>query len=101
MGVKFSTTYYPKNDFVKLDVVIEEGILPLEKLAETVDKAPEVSGDRGICISGRLPVWLFTALAHKYHYTRFVAVYEPRVNACVVVASHWKDRKVGDILPLE
>jgi len=57
---------------------------------------PEVNPRKGVVISGRGPIWLHCFLAHKYHPTPFVAVYDPRLGA-VVVQSH-TDLKEGDII---
>ena len=84
-----------------VEFAIEGGVLDVKELREAVERAPAVSGTSVVCISGRGPVWLFTALAHKYHYTRAVATYEPRLGACVVVASHDPRFRVGDAIPVE
>jgi len=57
---------------------------------------PEVNPRKGVVISGRGPIWLHCFLAHKYHPTPFVAVYDPRLGA-VVVQSH-TDLKEGDVI---
>ena len=68
---------------------IEPGIL--ENL-----KIPSVNPRKGVVISGRGPIWLHCFLAHRYHHTKFVAIYDPRLGA-VVVQSHSKLRE-GDVL---
>lgn len=57
---------------------------------------PEVNPRKGVIISGRGPIWLHCFLAHKYHHTPFVAIYDPRLGA-VVVQSH-ADIKEGDVI---
>jgi len=59
-------------------------------------EAPRVNPRKGVIISGRGPIWLHCFLAHKYHHTPFVAIYDPRLGA-VVVQSH-TDLKEGDVL---
>jgi len=59
-------------------------------------EAPRVNPRKGVIISGRGPIWLHCFLAHKYHHTKFVAIYDPRLGA-VVVQSH-TDLKEGDVL---
>jgi len=61
-------------------------------------EAPKVNPRKGVVISGRGPIWLHCFLAHKYHHTPFVAIYDPRLGA-VVVQSH-SDLKEGDVLDL-
>lgn len=89
-----------KDDLVMLDFSIEGGVLGVEELEQAVNTAPEVPGTKGVCISGRGPMWLYGALVHKYHYTKYVAVYEPRMNACIVVETHVKNRRIGEVIPL-
>jgi len=98
MAVKFKVN--PKKDVVLVEFEIEGGILDIKELPSAVEAAPEVEGRSVVCLSGRAPVWLFSALTHKYHYTKAVATYEPRLNACVVVSSHDPKYRVGDIIPL-
>jgi CRISPR-associated protein Csx3 len=57
---------------------------------------PKVNPRKGVVVSGRGPIWLHCFLAHKYHHTPFVAVYDPRLGA-VVVQSH-TDLKEGDVI---
>jgi len=61
-------------------------------------EAPRVNPRKGVIISGRGPIWLHCFLAHKYHHTKFVAIYDPRLGA-VVVQSH-TDLKEGDVLDI-
>jgi len=55
----------------------------------------------GVILSGRGPVWLFGFLIHFYHPTLFVATYDPRIGGAIVVQSHSKKYKAGDIIPLK
>ncbi len=57
---------------------------------------PKVNPRKGVVISGRGPIWLHCFLAHRFHPTPFVAIYDPRIGA-VVVQSHC-DLKEGDVL---
>jgi CRISPR-associated protein Csx3 len=59
---------------------------------------PNVNPRKGVVISGRGPIWLHCFLAHKFHPTPFVAIYDPRLGA-VVVQSH-ADLKEGDVLDI-
>lgn len=81
-----------------VEIVLSKPISPadIRPILSLVPNAPD-----GVVISGRLPVWLFCALAHHYHPTRFVAVYDPRLAGAVIVESHDPTRNVGDVIPLE
>ena len=61
-------------------------------------KVPSVNPRKGVVLSGRGPIWLHCFLAHRYHHTPFVVIYDPRLGA-VVVQSH-TDLKEGDVLDL-
>lgn len=63
----------------------------------TILEPPEVDATRGVILSGRGPVWLFGYLIHHYHPTAWIATFDPRLGGGVVVASHVKGVKVGDV----
>lgn len=42
-------------------------------------------------LSGRAPIWLYTALTHIAHPTAGVAIYEPRMNKAIIVSRHRPD----------
>jgi len=69
-------------------------------LSLILSAAPVVSGNKGVIISGRGPVWLHSALAHKYHPCLWVAHYDPRVGA-IVVESHTANVNIGDVIKVE
>ena len=63
-------------------------------------KLPKAEG-KGLVISGRAPIWFYCYILHHYlHLFQFIAVYDPKQEGAVVVASHHPDYKVGDILPI-
>lgn len=55
----------------------------------------------GVVITGRAPLWLYTYLVHELHPTAWVACFDPRLNAGVVVATHSRLARVGQVIPLE
>lgn len=56
---------------------------------------------KGVIISGRGPIWLYGYLIHYYHPAKWVATHDPRLKGAVVVQSHTKDVKVGDLITFE
>lgn len=56
--------------------------------------------NKGVIISGRGPIWLYGVLIHHFHPTKFVATFEPRINAGVVIESHSTDFQIGDLIEL-
>jgi CRISPR-associated protein Csx3 len=55
--------------------------------------------DAGLILSGKLPLWLWAALARAYTAPPWVAVTHPQIQGCVVIRS-MGDPAVGAILPL-
>ncbi len=67
-------------------------ILDAENLA-----VPAPSAEHGIILSGRLPLWLMTALAFVYADAPWLAVYQPQLHHCaVVIHSNVSDHVPGD-----
>jgi CRISPR-associated protein Csx3 len=97
-SLKFSVAT-EREDFtvVEVEILRENGIALSEDVRE-VSNAPQVVPQRGVIISGRLPVWLFAALAHHYHPAAWVGIYDPRLGGGVVVQSHTPRRKLGEVV---
>ncbi|MEM4973404.1 MAG: CRISPR-associated ring nuclease Crn3/Csx3 [Candidatus Hadarchaeales archaeon] len=95
--MKYKTKEFP--EFFLLQFELEGGVISPEELGKAVEAAPQLPGNKGVVISGRGPVWLFAALCHKYHPCVWVATHDPRLGA-VVVETHVKERKVGEVIPL-
>ena len=60
-------------------------------------RPPRVDPKKGVILSGRGPIWLYAFLAHHYHPTRWIAIFDPRLGA-VVVESHDPGKRVGDVI---
>jgi len=54
-----------------------------------------------VILSGRAPIWFYGFLIHFYHPTKALAVFDPRLDGAVIVESHSKDLKVGDVIKRE
>lgn len=61
---------------------------------------PLVSPERGIILDGRLPNWLWAALARTYLSQPWVAVYQPQLGQAVVIRSHINAIEVGTQRPI-
>jgi len=63
---------------------------------------PRVAPERGVVLDGRLPNWLYAALARVYADAAWVGVYEPRAQppAAVVVRSRTQQHPIGSTEPL-
>lgn len=97
MPVKY--TVKEKGEFNVVEFELPGGLIQPAELEEAVKTAPEPEFGKATCISGRGPVWLFSALVHKYHPSPWVGVFDPRLG-CVVVETHSPKRKVGEVVPI-
>jgi CRISPR-associated protein Csx3 len=71
------------------DVTLEPGRIVMET----------VEGQGGIALSGKLPRWLFTALARRFAPGHaWVAVDDPRFDRAIVVHSNSASVRAGDVL---
>ncbi|HAE35001.1 MAG: CRISPR-associated protein Csx3 [Chitinophagales bacterium] len=55
---------------------------------------------KGVVLSGRGPVWLYSFLTHFYHPAAFIATFDTHLNKAVVTSSHVSGFSEGDILEL-
>jgi len=53
-----------------------------------------------VIISGRGPIWFYAFIVHRYHIVRVLAIYDPRLEGAVIVASHDVRFKEGQVIPL-
>lgn len=70
---------------------------PSEFAAATTELGDSLTGQFGVILDGRGPVWGFGMLMHAAHPSLFVATRDPRFGA-VVVQSHALTVKPGDII---
>jgi len=63
---------------------------------------PFLSLEWGLVLSGKLPLWLVTALVRLYNEAGlpWIACYHPPSNGAVVVISHTNRYIIGDIIPM-
>ncbi len=87
-------------DVLFLEVRLPGGyVLPEELDGSGV---PPVPAEAGLIVSGKLPLWLYTALVRAYApLVRWVAIYQPQQEGAVVVASRDRLWPVGARVPLE
>lgn len=86
-------------DFVWVEFELKRELKPDDlKNISPPDAVKGKFANKGIVLSGKGPVWLYGFLVHFYHATKFVAVFEPRINAAVVVETHCVDYQVGDVI---
>ncbi|MEM4964057.1 MAG: CRISPR-associated protein Csx3 [Pyrobaculum sp.] len=86
--------------YVEIQLTPSQSIEPNE-LPDAVDyvfqKVNELGAKR-VRITGRGPVWLYTALAHTVaHLCKAVQVYDAVQQRWVTVISHTSEAKIGDV----
>lgn len=78
-----------------------EGVLCPSDLPEILKGSPDIPWGTGVVISGRMPLWVAAALCHRYHPSRWVAVFDPRLAGGVVVQNHHPQGPcVGDVVKI-
>ena len=97
MPVKYSLR--DAKDVLVLEFEIEGGVLDIKELPQVVEEMAKfmskVETNKPVCISGRGPVWLYSALAVELANRGFtVATYEPRQNVCIIVTGREKGRTI-------
>ncbi len=99
MPLNFTVTENEIYTFVEMEINNPEGVLDPSDLAQI--KAPSVPGHKGVIISGRCPVWVYSMLTHEYHPTAWVACYDPRKGGGVVTSRHTPNAPaIGSVVPL-
>ena len=89
---------------ILLEIQLTDVLAPaqLPELLRAVEDAVPAAGTEPVVLSGRLPVWVFAALAHTYHPRPWVATFDPRLGGAVVVQSHMPGAPyVGDVVRVE
>ena len=62
---------------------------------------PSLDNKRGLVLSGRLPLWMYSGLALAYRSAPWLAVYQPKLqNRAVVVHSRVPHHQSGDLIVL-
>lgn len=63
---------------------------------------PQIDLTRGIVLSGRLPLWMYSALALAYRNAAWLAVYQPTMqNHAVVISSRLAGLSPGSLVELD
>ncbi len=76
--------------------------LPASGVLEADDlRLPDLPGQGGLVISGKLPLWAFMSLGRCFAPRRaWTAVYDPRMQAGVVVHSRTPGVEIGEVRPV-
>jgi CRISPR-associated protein Csx3 len=87
----------PRADHTRLAFAIPRAYLDYSQ-AEGLT-VPSVALDQGLVLSGKLPLWLWTALALAYRDAPWLAVYQPQWgDQAMVISSHTPEWPPGHLL---
>jgi len=86
-------------DFQVLDITMN-GLLDPEDI-RNLQLPKGIDYTKGVIISGKSPVWLFSYLVHLLHISKWVATFDPRKGAIVVQSHDSKSPQAGDVIPLD
>jgi len=102
--VKFEIDVKEEKEYLLIDIGLN-GVMKPEEIGELVLLVENTVNNKyfgkGVVISGRLPIWAHSALAHLFHPARFIAHYDPRLRGAVIVATHSPDYKIGEVISIE
>jgi CRISPR-associated protein Csx3 len=87
------------NEIVIIHFILKRELEPedLKKISPP-DPIKNNFSDKTIILSGRGPIWLYGFLIHYYHPVKAISIFDPRYNAAIIIESHFKKYKVGDII---
>lgn len=89
-----------KYQLLTVELTRKDRIIYPEELAD-VELPPGIDTRNGVVISGRGPMWLHDYLVYELHPTAWIGSYEPRYHSAIVVATHTRLVKIGQVIPLE
>jgi len=105
---------YSNNDFISFEVKdIREGITLIHfelkrqlepqdlKNIRPPDPVKNIFSKNIVVLSGRAPIWLYGFLVHFYHPVKAITIFDPRLEAGVIVESHTKEIEVGDLIKIK
>ncbi len=87
------------NEVVMIHFILKRELEPedLKKISPP-DPLKNNFSDKTIILSGRGPIWLYGFLIHYYHPVKAISIFDPRYNAAIIIESHFKKYKIGDII---
>jgi len=99
---ELSQTSEPKPIF--LHIVLSTGLIEtdeLEELLRVIEEHVPAGGVEPIIISGRLPVWAFSALTDLFHPRPWIGTFDPRYGAAIVTVTHSPKVRRGQRIPVD
>ena len=89
-----------RDEYVWVELRLPGGYLDYGEIEQV--RLPCVPADKGVILSGKLPLWLWTAAARAYRLAPWLGIYQPQLGAqAVVVAAHRSRMHPGMLTPCE
>ncbi|MCS7260340.1 MAG: hypothetical protein NZ765_06115 [Anaerolineae bacterium] len=83
-----------------VELVLPGGYLDYAEVEQV--RLPRFPSDRGVILSGKLPLWLWTAAARAYRMAPWLGIYQPQLGTqAVVVAAHVRQMRPGMLVACE
>lgn len=89
-----------KYQLLSIELTRKDRIIYPEELAD-IELPSGIDTTGGVVISDRGPIWLHNYLVYELHPTAWIGSYEPRFHSAIVVATHSRLVKIGQVIPLE
>lgn len=88
-------------DYQVLDInILGDGLIEPTDLLNIV-LPEELENDKGVIISGKCPIWLYSYLTHLLHSFAWVATLDPRLGGIVTQNHIANGKKIGEIIPID
>lgn len=99
-GDDWHTTLIAHDGYFALEMYTDSQYLDIDE-PERIPLPPVPAG-HGLILSGRIPHWLYTAVALQLAPQQtWIAVYQPQLAGAVVVVTHTNKRVVGEVIPYQ
>lgn len=85
---------------LRITLTSPEGVIEPKDL-QGLQLPPQLQSTQGVVLEGKAPIWLYAYLTHECHATAWVGCFDPRLGGAVVVETHSRDVRIGQVLPLE
>ncbi len=89
-----------QDPYVWVELSLPGGYLDYGEIEQV--RLPQVPADKGVILSGKLPLWLWTAAARAYRMAPWLGIYQPQLGAqAVVVTARVRNMRPGMLVPCE
>jgi CRISPR-associated protein Csx3 len=86
-SITWSLSSHDNYTFAEFTITTSGGVLSAADL-KSISVPHTAPMHKGIVFSGRGPVWLYGYLVHQAHCFAWVGIYDPRMQAAIVVERH-------------